>query len=88
MHDITTTRRLREEGLLPVVEACRLVPSERGQKRHVSRGTMLRWILTGKLGIRLEATRQGGDAWYTSQGALDRFFDAIRERELARYNVW
>jgi hypothetical protein len=79
------TRRIREEGPLSATEAARRVPNARGRHPHVSRSAVIRWILRGKYGVRLEATMLGGESWYTSQAALDRFFAAISARELERH---
>ena len=47
--------------------------------RRVSVSTFYRWATTGLKGIRLE-TRYLGGTQYTSEEALNRFFDAITQR--------
>jgi hypothetical protein len=71
---------IQTETLIPLTEACRLVPPGRGGRQtHLS--TILRWILKGSKGpgghlIRLEAMRVGG-RWMTSAAALQRFAEAL-----------
>ena len=48
-----------------------------GQKLHVS--TILRWILRGVDGVKLEAVRLGG-RWVTSREALQRFAERLTPR--------
>jgi hypothetical protein len=74
MHTITPSRaaigaRIRSEGPIPLDLAGTLfrVPA--------STGTLLRWIISGKARVRLEATRVGGK-WHTSAGAVARFRQA------------
>jgi hypothetical protein len=62
------------EKLLSVKEIARLLPPTRGGRpTHVS--TVLRWILHGTRGRRLEAVRIGKN-WFSSFEALSRFAEA------------
>jgi hypothetical protein len=66
---------LSTETILPLSLAAKRVPASRnGRKTHLS--TLLRWILQGVDGIRLEGVRLGG-RWVTSQEALQRFAEAL-----------
>jgi hypothetical protein len=51
-----------------------LVPAKNA-KGHVSTGTLLRWIINGKSGVKLEAARVNG-SWQSSLAALQRFRSA------------
>ena len=73
---MTTTRegiaaKLRAEGIVALDQACLLFPAD-NTKGHVAPGTMVRWIISGRRRVRLEATRIKGQ-WYTSLAALTRF---------------
>lgn len=62
---------IHKETLLSIFQVTRLVPPTReGRATHSS--TVIRWILRGVRGRRLEAVRIGGN-WYTSVEALARF---------------
>lgn len=66
---------IRSEVLKPLSEAVHDVPSRRqGKKAHPS--TLYRWATSGLRGIRLETLKVGGTLC-TSQGALQRFFEAL-----------
>jgi hypothetical protein len=73
--DADTVARLLAEGPLPVSRAAGLVPSTRGRKRHAS--TLVRWIVSGKGGLRLEGFKDPTGAWFTSAPALSRFLAAL-----------
>jgi hypothetical protein len=63
------------EKLISLAEAAKLIPpARRGKKTHLS--TVLRWILQGADGVRLEGVRLGG-RWMTSRQALQRFADRL-----------
>ena len=63
------------EKLISLVEAAkRLPPGRNGKPTHVS--TILRWILHGIRGVKLEAVRCGG-RWVTSEEALARFMQRL-----------
>jgi hypothetical protein len=62
---------LKYEKALSLPQAARHIPPTRQDKPvHVS--TLVRWILHGVRGVRLEAARIGG-RWVTTQEALERF---------------
>jgi hypothetical protein len=70
----------QNETLLSISQAARLLPPGReGKPVHPS--TVLRWILAGSGGVRLEARRMGS-RWVTSREALDRFSAALTARAL------
>jgi|SRR6266404_695651 len=63
------------EELISLSEALRILPPGRCNKRpHLS--TILRWILTGVDGVRLEACRLGG-RWLTSRQEIQRFVERL-----------
>ena len=67
--------RYDDESLISLSEALDLLPPARRNKRpHLSR--LLRWILDGVNGVRLEAIRLGG-RWVTSREALQRFCERL-----------
>lgn len=66
-------RQVRAEGAISLDQACFLVPAANADG-HVKPATLLRWILSGKAGARLEAARVGGH-WHTSIQAIRRFRD-------------
>ena len=68
--------RLAREALLPIAQAARLIPTNRGERGHTSASALCRWILHGKGGIYLDGVRMGG-GWLTSREALARFAAAI-----------
>jgi hypothetical protein len=62
---------LMKENIMSLAEATKHVPPSRGgRKTHLS--TILRWVVKGVKGVRLEAVRLGG-RWVTSEQALQRF---------------
>jgi hypothetical protein len=66
---------LQNEQLITLPQAANLVPPARnGKKTHVS--TVLRWILKGIDGVKLEGIRIGG-RWLTSTPALQRFGERV-----------
>jgi hypothetical protein len=68
-HDLTT------ETLVSLPEVLRLLPpGRRGKRPHLS--TVLRWIMHGTDGVRLEAIRLGG-RWVTSREALRRYAERL-----------
>lgn len=72
---------LRAETGLSLIQAAKLVPPTRQDKQvHVS--TIVRWILHGVRGVRLEAVRVGG-RWITSHEAIERFSAALTAEYLA-----
>lgn len=66
MPDTTTAPRgrLRAEGLITLGDAARMA--------GVSRSAVLRWLISGRQGRKLEAMRVRGE-WHTSRAALERF---------------
>ncbi|HLN27616.1 MAG TPA: DUF1580 domain-containing protein [Gemmataceae bacterium] len=66
---------INTETLLPLAKAAKRIPPARDGKRcHAS--TILRWILKGSAGVKLEAIRLGG-RWLTSVEALQRFAEQL-----------
>lgn len=63
--------RLHSEQLIRISQAAKLVPSPRGTPTNPS--TLVRWILRGKRGVRLDGVLLSGDCWWTSRQALERF---------------
>jgi Protein of unknown function (DUF1580) len=75
---------LRTERPLSLAQAAKLIPPTRLEKRvHVS--TLVRWILRGVRGVKLEAARVGG-RWITSQEALERFSAALTAQHISPVN--
>jgi hypothetical protein len=71
---------LNAETPLSLAQAAQRIPSSRlGKPTHVS--TLVRWILHGVRGVKLEAARIGG-RWVTSQEALERFSAALTAQHL------
>jgi len=64
----------REEVLPLTVAAVRLPQRPSGKRLHVA--TLYRWATRGRLGVRLEVLRVGGQTC-TSMEALQRFFDRL-----------
>jgi len=63
--------RLLSETMISLAQAAKLFPPTRRNKAvHVS--TILRWILDGSRGVRLEAVR-AGSRWITSVEAVSRY---------------
>lgn len=72
---------LKTETKLSLSQAAKLVPPTRQDKQvHVS--TIVRWILRGVRGVRLEAVRVGG-RWVTTHEALERFSAALTAQYVA-----
>ncbi len=71
--------RLQEEGQIAVSKAARFVKAERGRRGYASASTLVRWIIKGKQGVRLEGVRGTGSTWYTSKQALARFQAKLSE---------
>lgn len=65
---------LFDESPITVAEAAKLLPTNRGKKRHLS--SVVRWILHGKEGVRLEGFR-AGETYFTTKQALARFFSML-----------
>src|SRR5262245_29559667 len=62
---------VHNETMLSLRDASRRIPPSRnGKPTHVS--TLLRWILNGVKGVKLDAVRLGG-RWVTSVEAIQRF---------------
>lgn len=59
--------RVRQEGPMPLDEAAVLFGA-----KSLSISTVIRWIVAGKGGVRLEATRVRGQ-YQTSRQAIERF---------------
>src|SRR5262245_26557389 len=69
---------LDTDHLFPLRDVPRqLPPSRRGKPVNLS--TVLRWVLKGVRGVRLEAVMLGG-TWYTSRAALREFTERLTAR--------
>jgi hypothetical protein len=80
--DPKMVERLLREGSITVTRALALAPPAcRGKGRTVS--TLVRWIVEGKRGVRLEAFYGADKCWWTSAGALARFFARLTEMKQA-----
>lgn len=79
-HFEAATRRLLDgnEKLIPLGKACQFLNATRGQRVHTS--SLSRWILRGKMGVRLDAIRMNGGGWWTSREALSRFAAQLSAR--------
>ncbi len=64
-----------DNSLLSLKQAVSILP-QRAAGRPFRVAVLYRWLHAGVYGIRLEGCRVGG-RWYTSQAALQRFFDAL-----------
>ncbi len=75
--------RLRTEGLKSLEEIALSLPLVKGKR--VSTSSVLRWVLRGKSGCKLEAIRCVGGLWFSSLPALDRWMSAMtnQHRSLA-----
>lgn len=70
---------ISQEELITLAEAAKRLPRRRaGRKVNVS--TLHRWCTRGCQGVRLEFLKVGGTRC-TSLPALQRFFDALTERD-------
>ena len=70
---------ISQEDLITLAEAAKRLPRRRaGRKVNVS--TLHRWCTQGCQGVRLEFLKIGGTRC-TSMPALQRFFDALTERD-------
>jgi hypothetical protein len=67
---------LKVERGISVPQAARSIPPTRLDK-PVHPSTIVRWILHGVRGVRLEAVRVGG-RWVTTHEAIERFSAALR----------
>jgi hypothetical protein len=67
--------RLLTEGLISLVQAAAMLPPVRGKR--VSTSSIFRWIVKGKHGVKLEAIKMGGTAYWTSKQAMARFASAL-----------
>ena len=65
---------LRDEKLITLREAAKLVPTPDGKPIHI--GTLNRWVLKGKAGVKLETAKFGRHR-YTSREAILRFGEAV-----------
>ena len=71
--------QLLSEGVISANKAAAGLPSVRGKGRHA--GTIIRWILDGRHGVKLEGFRGPDRTWFTTRKALARFFAAITALE-------
>jgi hypothetical protein len=67
--------RLMAEGLKSLVEIAASLPPVNGKR--VSTSSILRWVLRGKSGVKLEAIRLHGGSWFSSMPAVARFASAL-----------
>jgi hypothetical protein len=75
--------RLRAEGPLKVSVAAKLVPAD-NRRGHVGAGVLVRWIVAGKKGVRLDGARFSGKTWWTSVAALERFWGSLAAADVAQ----
>lgn len=75
--------RIREEGPLKVSHAARLVPAD-NRRGYVDAQVLVRWIVRGKRGVRLEGAQFSGKTWWTSKAALERFWGRLAAAELGK----
>jgi hypothetical protein len=75
--DPESVLRMLREGAEPVARLAALVPASRGKRCLPS--TLVRWILFGKRGVRLEGFVGPGKSWHSSAPALARFFARLTE---------
>jgi hypothetical protein len=68
---LSPAARVKAEGPVPLTEAALLFRADT-PTGHVGIKTLLRWIVGGKAGVRLEAARIKGQ-WFTSYAAAQRF---------------
>jgi hypothetical protein len=73
--------RLLREGAISATKAAALTPPCRGKKRAPS--TVVKWIQDGKRGVCLEGFYGADKCWWTSAGALARFFARLTDMKLA-----
>ncbi|MCC6416787.1 MAG: DUF1580 domain-containing protein [Gemmataceae bacterium] len=71
---------LEREPLLTLSQASALIPPRRG--RRTARSTLLRWILHGKHGVKLDGCRAPA-GWMTSAAAVERFLASLAEIDRA-----
>jgi hypothetical protein len=67
----TTGARVRAEGPIRLDEVTHLFKADT-RSGHVSLSTLLRWLIKGKRGVKLEGARIRGE-WHTSYQAVQRF---------------
>jgi hypothetical protein len=72
--------RLMTEGLKSLEEIALSLPMVKGKR--VSTSSVLRWVLRGKSGCRLEAIRASGGQWFSSLPALARWSAELTNRHL------
>lgn len=75
--------RIQAEGPLKVSRAAKLVPAD-NRRGHVGASVLVKWILAGKRGVRLEGARFSGKTWWTSAAALARFWGALAAADLGQ----
>ncbi len=66
---------LGNEKLLRLGEACTFIRATRGEQ--VRPATLVRWMLRGKQGVKLDGVKLGGKGWFTSREGLSRFAAAL-----------
>lgn len=69
--------RLEAEGLIDLETACAFIPA-RNAKGHASKNALMRWIVSGERGVKLESVRRQGKRM-TTLAALERFRLAVLE---------
>jgi hypothetical protein len=75
--------RIQADGPITVTRAARLVPAS-NRHGYASASTLVRWIIYGKRGVRLDGSRLTGKTWWTSAKALERFWADLSAREAGR----
>jgi hypothetical protein len=75
--------RIRADGPITVCKAAQLVPAS-NRHGYASASTLVRWIVHGKRGVKLDGARLTGKTWWTSEAALNRFWGDLAAREEGR----
>lgn len=76
--------RVIADGPVPIFRLSKLVPcsrERRGGATHASTSSLIRWIVHGKKGVRLDGVRLAGKGWCSSAAALARFSAALTALE-------
>jgi Protein of unknown function (DUF1580) len=68
--------RVKAEGPVRLDEVWKLFPLASSSTGYASVTTLLRWVIGGKCGVRLDAARVNGE-WHTSVQACQRFWAAV-----------
>ena len=78
--DLAIFEKLTAEGLLTLQAVTDRMPKTAGGKR-MSTSSLFRWIVRGKLAVKLEAVRLYGGKFWTTMPAVGRFLAAVTIHE-------